>query len=315
MTTDPPKPSPLPPPSGSSAPPQPPSKMPVPPSPGEVITSLATGNTYTMGEPIGEGSFGVVFACSDGWGNDLAAKVMKPVKSYEEVQAAALGELQRLLLLRHPYVTYVFDAFEYRDTFYIITERCYCPLSRLFTLDKFNGPVWIIPIARCLLQAVQYIHINQYAHQDIHLNNVFAAFARNEMNAEDPGAIHFKLGDLGVSKVFGELDAAHTLAEWIRPPEALDPAEFGPFDHRIDIYHAGLVFLQLAYSKEIRFSREEILAGRPRELALGLPPPLSFALEKALRRHSQFRTASAAELWRDLHSPPGLPEVKPEGAA
>src|SRR5437016_356762 len=76
----------------------------VPPNPGEVITSLATGNTYMMEEPIGEGSFGVVYACTDGWGNDLAAKVMKPVRSYEEVQAAALGELERLLLLRHPHI-------------------------------------------------------------------------------------------------------------------------------------------------------------------------------------------------------------------
>lgn len=88
----------------------------VPPSPGEVITSLATGTTYTMGESIGEGSFGLVFACTDGWRNDLAVKVMKPIRSYEEVQAATMAEVQRLLLLRHPHITYVYDAFEYRDT-------------------------------------------------------------------------------------------------------------------------------------------------------------------------------------------------------
>jgi serine/threonine protein kinase len=213
-------------------------KIAMPPQRGEQITSLATGTTYTMGDSIGEGSFGVVFACTDGWGNDLAAKVLKPTRPYEEIQAAAVGEIDRLLLLRHPLITYVYDAFEYRDTFYIVTERCYCPISRLFTLENFDGTVWILPIARCLLQAVQYLHINQFAHQDIHANNVFAAFARDEMNADNPGAINFKLGDLGVSKVFGELDAANTLAEWIRPPEALDPVEYGPLDQRIDIYHA-----------------------------------------------------------------------------
>ena len=31
-------------------PPLPPAKMVIPPAPGEVITSLATGNSYTMGE-------------------------------------------------------------------------------------------------------------------------------------------------------------------------------------------------------------------------------------------------------------------------
>lgn len=287
----------------------------VPPSPGEAITSLATGTTYTMGESIGEGSFGTVFACTDGWRNDLAVKVMKPIRSYEEVQAAALAEVQRLLLLRHPHITYVYDAFEYRDTFYIVTERCYCPLTKLFTLPKFDGVVWILPIARCLLQAVQYLHGNKYAHQDIHLNNVFAAFARDEMSSENPGSILFKLGDLGVSKVFGELDAANTLAEWIRPPEALDPSEYGPLDHRIDIYHLGLLFLQIAHGKELRFTREEILAGRPREMALDLVPPLNFALEKALRRHAAFRTGSAEEIWRDLQSPPRLPDEPHQGAA
>jgi hypothetical protein len=38
-------------------------KMVIHPSVGEVITSLATGNSYTMGEKIGEGSFGVVYSC------------------------------------------------------------------------------------------------------------------------------------------------------------------------------------------------------------------------------------------------------------
>jgi len=276
------------------------------PTPGEVITSLATGTTYKMGERIGEGSFGLVFECTDGWNNDLAAKILKPTKSYEEVQAAALGELQRLLVLRHPHITYVYDAFEYRDTFYIITERCYCPLTQLFNLQGFNGQVWIMPIARCLLQAVNYLHVNQYAHQDIHPGNVYAAIPRNEMQPTQPGGIHFKLGDLGVSKVFGELDATNVLADLIKPPEAIDPGEYGPLDRRIDIYHLGLLFLQLALSKAIRFSRDEILAGRPREMALDLPSPLNFALEKALRRHVAFRTGTAAELWRDLYSPPGV---------
>lgn len=279
----------------------------VPPAPGEVITSLATGATYTMGQRIGEGFFGLVFECSDGWGNDLAAKVLKPIRPHEELRVSALSEVQRLLDLRHPHITYVYDAFEFRDTFYIITERCYCPLTQLFTtLDPFDGPSWIMPVARCLLQAVHYLHINRYAHQDIHLGNVFAAFSRNEMNPTEPGGIHFKLGDLGVSKMFGQLDGANTLAEWIKPPEVLDPGECGPLDRRIDIYHLGLLFLQLAHSKQLRFTRDEILAGRPREMALRLHPPLSFALEKALRRHVAFRTESAMELWRDLYSPPGV---------
>ena len=237
------------------------------PSVGEIITSLGTNNTYSIGERIGEGNFGVVYKCTDFWSNDLAAKVLKQPtdKSRMEIESAASAEFARLLALRHPYITYVFDAFEYQDAFYVITERCYCPLSDLFrSLDDFDGQLWLMPIARCILQAVHYLHLNQYAHQDIHPGNIFAAFAKDEMIPEAPGTLRFKLADLGVTKLFSELDATNTLAEWIRPPEAIDPDQFGPLSNRIDIYHLGLLFLQLAYSRELQFSREEILTGRPR---------------------------------------------------
>ncbi len=278
----------------------PPSKSVTPPAPGERITSLVTGSAYLIGDKIGEGFFGVVYHCVDEWENQLAAKIFKPQGTYESVKEAAQKELQKLISLRHPNITYVHDAFEYRDTFYIITERCHCPVSDLFQLDNFNGSAWLLPIARSLLQAINFLHGNQCAHQDIHAGNVFAAFARNEMLPQSAGAIQFKVGDLGVAKLFGEIDAANTRAEWLLPPEVLDVSEFGPIDHRIDIYHSALLLLQLAHSREQRFTRDEILAGTPRELALSLSTPFGGVLEKALRRHVPYRTQSAKQLWQEL---------------
>jgi serine/threonine-protein kinase len=286
----------------AASPAEPPVKSVIEPTPGEVIVSEATNNSYTMGEKIGEGHFGVVYGCVDVWNNELAAKVMKPLLSYEEVKASAEAELQKLFAVRHPHITYVFDAFEYRDTFYIVTERCFCSVADLFAQEWFSGPSWLKPIARCLLQAVHFIHLAKLVHQDIHAGNVFTSFARDESNSAEAGAIQFKLGDLGVAKLFSEVDAAHTRG-WMLPSEVMDPSEFGRPDHRIDIYHCGLLFLQLAYSREMRFTPDEIRAGKPRELALQLPAPLNFGLEKALRRHVADRTAGAMELWRDLGSP------------
>lgn len=280
----------------------PPAKRAILPAVGEVIISLATRNTYTMGEIIGEGNFGSVYACRDVWNNDLAAKILKPVDTYDSVKASAEAEFHKLLTLRHPFVTYVFDAFEYRDTFYIITERCQTSLAALLTWEGLKGDVWLMPIARCLLQAIHYLHINNYVHQDIHSGNVFTAMVKDEMVPTKNDVMVFKLGDLGVAKVLHELDVHNTRAQWMLPPEVLKPEEFGPIDHRVDIYHTGLLFLELAYSKGLRFSKEEIIEGKPRELALSLQPPLNFALEKALRRHVQYRTADAMELWRDLHA-------------
>jgi serine/threonine protein kinase len=116
-----------------------PPKRAIQPCTGEMITSLATGNSYTIGLKIGEGNFGIVYACEDVWRNELAVKVLKPFASYEKVKDVAESEFVKLFHLRNPYVTFVHDAFEYRDTFYIITERCTSSISELFRLPNFTG--------------------------------------------------------------------------------------------------------------------------------------------------------------------------------
>jgi serine/threonine-protein kinase len=272
------------------------------PTPGEVITAVMTGCTYTIGEPIGQGSFGIVYACVDDWNNDLAAKVLKPNKPPQEMQVVAWAEMNKLVMLRHPQVTYFYDAFEYRNVCYIVTERCDASIADLLTRDWFKGPLWTLAIARSLLQAVQFLHLHQYAHQDIHAGNVFALQVRNELNPQQPGGMQFRLGDLGVAKLFTEIRPENTRAQWMLPPEVLSPSEFGAPDHRVDIYHCGLLFLQLELSKEVQFTKEEILEGKPRQMALELRAPYNFALEKALRRHVSKRTESARELWRDINS-------------
>ena len=270
------------------------------PSLGESIKSLLTGNTYTIGPRIGEGNFGIVYSCSDDWDNELAVKVLKPIRPYEELRANAEGEFLRLRQLRHPNITFIYDAFEFRNTFYIVTERCHSPVSRIFDLPNLNGMSWFLPMARQLLQAVHYLHLNNYVHQDIHEQNVFSTFIKDEMVPQKDHVMQFKLGDLGISKLISDVDAMNTRAPWLLPPEVLDPDPFGPIDHRVDIYHVGLLFLQLAYSKRLQFTHEEILSGKPREMALQLLSPYKTALEKALRRHVPYRTTSAVDLWRDF---------------
>src|SRR5207249_11708928 len=83
-----------------------PSKSCIWPTPGEVITSLRTQISYTIGEAIREGHFGIVYSCQGQWENDLAAKFLQPVgRTYEKVKAAAEAEFLKLLVLRHPNIT------------------------------------------------------------------------------------------------------------------------------------------------------------------------------------------------------------------
>ena len=273
-----------------------------PPGSGELITSEATKNTYKIGGLIGEGNFGFVFECTDTWGNDLAVKILKPKGSYEEIRDSAVLEYQKLRHLRHPNITYVYDAFEYHHTFYIVFEKCWQSINQFAQGDKFRGQVWVKAIAKHLLQAVHFIHCNDFVHQDIHGGNVFV---RVELDEMDPNQMlfSFMLGDLGIAKLAADMDAQNTvLAEWMRAPEAIEPSEFGMMDHRMDLYHCGLLFLQVLVGAPLQFTRDEVLAGKPRELAMSLDTPYRFALDKALRRHVDYRTASALEFWRDLNT-------------
>jgi eukaryotic-like serine/threonine-protein kinase len=274
-----------------------------PPAEGELITSEDTGNTYRIGKLIGEGNFGYVYECTDTWENNLAVKILKPKGTYEQIRQDALAEFQKLRLLRHPNITYVHDAFEFRHTFYIVFEKCWKPISEFIRTDNFKGQFWLRAMARQLLQAVHFIHCNNFAHQDIHGGNVFIATMHDDLSPDNM-VFTFMLGDLGIAKLVAEMDAENTvLAEWMRAPEAINPSEFGPMDRRMDIYHCGLLFLQVLNDQPLAFTTEEVLAGRPREMALQLNKPFSFALEKALRRHVDFRTASALEFWRDFNTP------------
>jgi len=274
-----------------------------PPMEGELITSTCTGNTCRIGGVLGEGNFGMVYECTDTWENELAVKILKPRGTYEAVRENAIGELEKLRLLRHPNITYVFDAFEYRHTFYIVFERCWKPITELINRENFRGDLWLKPIARCVLQAVHFLHCNNYAHQDIHGGNVFVSWLRDEMNPDD-SVVTFMLGDLGISKLVSDMDLNNTiLADWMRAPETIEPNEYGVMDHRMDIYHCGLLFLQILLGKPLTFTTEQVLSGEPRATALQLDSPFRVALEKSLRRHVDYRTASAMEFWRDLNTP------------
>ena len=271
------------------------------PAPGSQITSSLTSNTYIFEGPIGEGFFGVVVACTDVWDNQLVAKVLKPHQDFaDRLQARALEELSKLVHVRHPNVTHIFDAFEFQGAYYLISERCDVTLAKLMIAPWFIGRCWIQAVARCLLQAAHFVHVQQLVHCDIHAGNVMGRRIPDEMDPNH-AATTFKLGDFGLAKPTSALDPNGVFLEAIRPPEAIRHDEFGPLDHRVDIYHIGLLLLQLLIGPR-QFSRDEILAGTPRELALTCEPPYSFALEKALRRHVLFRTADALELWRDLRS-------------
>jgi serine/threonine-protein kinase len=272
-----------------------------PPIPGESIQ--LNGRHYWLGARVGSGGFGEVYECTDEWQNPLVAKILIPQgRTYEQVRESWTHELNNLALLRHPYITFIHAAFEYRDTFYLVLERCNYTLKNLIAWPALDPAQWFVPVANCTLQALDYIHLQGYVHKDIHSGNVYVSHLPGVMPSAQPVTV-FKIGDLGITRLEPQIDIfTTTLAQWMLPPEALRPTEFGAVARTVDIYHVALLLMSILLKTEPTFSEEQILAGEPRKMAERLSTPYSGALGRALRRHVAQRTQSAIDFWRDLRA-------------
>jgi serine/threonine protein kinase len=279
---------------------QPPVRQFRPPNVGDIITFK--GRRYYLGQQFATGFFGAIYECTDDWGNHLVAKILLPhSRPYEDVRKSWERELANLVNLRHPNITYIHDAFECNDTFYLIIERCTYNLEDLINWPDLQPELWIKPVSKSVLQAVHFIHGSGYVHKDIHPRNVFTRHIRSEMGTEM--STTFKIGDLGISRLEPEIDAFNTVfAQWMLAPEFLSPNDFGRIGKPVDIYHAGLLFLSLLLRQIPTFTQEEILQGKPRQIAENLNSPYGSAIAKALRRHVTDRTSCALEFWHDINT-------------
>ena len=270
----------------------------VPPSDGEVIEDN-NGINYFIGKKIGHGAFGDIFDCLDEWGNELVAKVLLPRgQSYEAIRGNWLREFQNLQQLRHPQVTFIHQAFEYRDTFYLIVEKCEFTLEDL--VGDISGELWLPYVSRDILNGLHYIHDHGYVHKDLHAGNVFVSLQKDPMFPDQDPVWRFKIGDLGISRLEKDISPNATLPQWMLPPEALDPRRFGFTGKHVDIYHVGLLLLSLLLNQTLEFTRDEIIDGHPRKCAEGLESRYAPAIAWALRRHVTARTPSAIDMWREI---------------
>ena len=270
----------------------------LPPKVGDVV-NVGKKHFY-LGEQINHGSFAAVFECFDEWNNPLVAKVLLPnAQTYEQVREKWEREFQALFTVRHPCITFIHEAFEWRDTFYIIVERCTCSLRDLISVPNFNGNVWFPELARDLLQALAFIHPLGQVHKDVHPGNILL---HSPYDAQGRfSAAKFKLADFGISRLEDQINPATTLIyQSAKPPEFFLPQVFGQPCRRADIYQAALCMLYLLRGEISRFTPAEILAGIPRQMAERLEHPCAPAIARALRRHVADRTACATEFWEDL---------------
>ena len=271
------------------------------PTAGDRIVSPLTGAMYFIGDELNRGNFGVVFDCGDEWGHSLVAKVIKPFGDFVQTEALAMSEITAAALVRSPHVVHVHDAFIHRGACYMIYERCNMSLREMIAGPTACNPrTWFPPLAKAILHALHFMHVQGLAHCDVHAGNVFLRFIPDAILPADQSACMFQLGDFGQARPIQAIDPRGTFLNSLRPPEAINPSEFGRLDQRGDIYQAGLLFLGFLTGEELRLDPEDICSGRPRQMAEMLPMPIGSVIAKMLRRHSASRQETALDSWREM---------------
>jgi len=278
--------------------------------PTAVAAELVLGR-YRLGERLGSGGFGPVYAATDErLERAVAVKVIPGAPDRGERgrrEALAAGRLD------HPGVVAVFDAGEDQRARYLVSELVYGRTLDELSAEGVLSDRDVLRIGLALCGALEHAHGRGVVHRDVKPQNVIVP------DAPRSTAGVAKLADFGVAHLAGDEpltrtgDVVGTLA-YMAPEQAAGKR----VDERCDLYSLALVLYEaLAGSNPIRAGSPAATARRVgtvlpplRRSRKDLPDELCAAIDIALRPKPDER-GTIAELAAELAE--SLPEVSDEG--
>jgi serine/threonine protein kinase len=247
------------------------------------------GVQYVLGHQIAKGGFSTVYKARDEWANVLAVKVYNG----DVNPAVWKNEVGNLARFRHPSVIFMHAGFELKGKGHIILEHGGIGIGRVQVALPQERRILVFLAAKCLLEALHFMHAAGYVHTDINPGNGLLLLT------PDNKPVTVKLCDLGLAQKASDLVRGRHTAKWNPPPENYD-ARFGDLGPAMDVYSTALVLMELLVGEELcRFTDDEICAGAPQRRALDLGDDLGAALASALNPKVNERV-TAIELWRRI---------------
>jgi Protein kinase domain len=255
---------------------------------------------YEIGEHLGRGAFGVVFAARHrGLGRDVAVKRL-PAQFAEDpdVRARFTAEARLLASLDHAHIVPVYDFVEHGGMCLLVMERLTGG-----TVGSRQAADGFRPEAACALvlaacAALQHAHDRGVLHRDVKPENLM--FDGREV---------LKVADFGIAKVLAGAATAMTQTGFILGTPAYiapEQAEGGELSPSVDVYALGTVLYELL-AGELPFPATtspltalyQRVHEQPRplsEAAPDVPAVVATVVNHSLQRHAEDRYDSAQAL-------------------
>jgi len=187
-------------------------------------------NDYIIGEECGSGAFATVRKVkSKSTGQIRALKIIKKTKNQDS--ARMYLEVEILKKLIHPNIMQIFEFYEDKKNFYIITEICEGGelFDQIVQKGSFNEDE-AANVVKQILSAVNYIHSNNIVHRDLKPENILLDTAKNDIiKIIDWGTARFYEKNKKMNKVSG--------TPYYIAPEVL----FEKYDEKCDVWSCGVI--------------------------------------------------------------------------
>lgn len=211
------------------------------------LVNLSTGlplDNYVSDKKLGEGSYGQVFRVKH---KDISVyRAMKKItgsnnKDPEKVKEIT-NEIELMKTMDHPNIVKIFEFYNTKDGFYLITE--YCNGGELFDkiikLKRFEeAPAAYIMYQ--LLSAVFYCHNINIIHRDLKPENILIE------SEEKENYFNIKVIDFGTAKIFDKNKSENKVigSAYYIAPEVLS----GKYNEKCDIWSCGVIMYILLSGK------------------------------------------------------------------
>lgn len=263
---------------------------------------MRTIGGYRLGEPLGEGSAGVVFSAESLGGERVAVKLLRPELAQNPVALARFEREARLAsALTTSHLVPILELGESDGVIYLVLPyyRGGSLSSRLRALGRL-GVDETLDLAAQLGRGLDALHGQGVLHRDVKPSNVL-------LDGEGAAA----LTDFGLARA-GDSTRLTADGQILGTPHYLAPEviEGGEATAQSDIYALGCVLFECLVGEppfgdrrpaEIGFAHLTETPPDPRERRPELPAALAHAVLTALEKDPAARPTTATALARMLH--------------